>query len=200
MLGPRFVMFVILAGSGRSFLQNSPCKATTSTTKTPTRILLSEDRTSSSDIATAETAESRIAGQFKVLTCASTSCAKKRKELGQDEYATFSELYVRAKNTLPTMTVEESTCLGCCKAAPCVGIEHEDYDGTVALDGMTDSEFSDRVFQKVCFVEDFDRVWQSIENAVQVLAAEEEGEHNHGNNDDYYDDEEETIGNQGIEV
>eukprot|EP00977_Amphora_coffeiformis_P013030 scaffold3337_cov169-Amphora_coffeaeformis.AAC.40 len=176
MVYPRLVLFAAWAGVGHSFLQNIPYPATRHANSS---ILLSADRESAS-ISTTEPAESRVASQLKVLTCASTSCAKKRKDLGQDEYATFSELYVRAKETFPTMTVEESTCLGCCKAAPCVGIEHEEYEGTVALEGMTDNEFSDRVFQNICFVEDVDRVWQSIENAVQVLASEEYDDDDNG--------------------
>ncbi len=29
--------------------------------------------------------------------------------------------------------------------APCVAVEHDDFVGSVALDGMTDREFADRV-------------------------------------------------------
>ena len=193
----KLVLLGTFAGFGYGFFQRSPYQ---STRNVDTTILLSADRESAS-IATAETAETaelRVAGQLKVLTCSSTSCAKKRKDLGQDEYATFSEFYMRAKDTFATMTVEESTCLGCCKAAPCVGIEHEEYEGTVALEGMTDTEFSDRVFHNIHFVEDVDRVWQSIENAVQALAAEEEEEEEDDDDDD--NDGEEPTGSRGIEV
>ena len=189
MVSTRLALLITFAWFGHSFLQNSPCRTTR---PVHSRIHLSADRESAS-IATAENAESRVAGQLKVLTCASTSCAKRRKELGQDEYATFSELYVRAKDSFPSMTVEESTCLGCCKSAPCVGIEHEEYEGTVALEGMTENEFSDRAFQNICFLEDVDRVWQSIKNAVQVLAAaEEDGDDDHDGDD--------PMESQGVEL
>ena len=130
-----------------------------------------------------------VAGKFKILTCSASSCAKKRKALGQDEFSTFSEFYMRAKELAPTMAVEETSCLGCCKAAPCVAIEHEDYEGPVSVEGMTPSEFSDRVFHSICFDEDFDRVWSAVENAVMVLAAEEED----GGGDDEHDAEERNV-------
>jgi len=84
---------------------------------------------------------SQVASKFKVLTCTSTACAKKRKACGLDEYATFGAMYTRAAEDLPEITVEESPCLGSCKMAPCIAIEHEDYEGTVALEGMTPIEF-----------------------------------------------------------
>lgn len=90
-----------------------------------------------------------ISSQFKILTCSSTACAKKSQKLGLDEYALFSGLYERKEAAnAPSVTVEETSCLGCCKVGPCVGIEHEDYYGTVALEGMKPNEFQDRVFQK----------------------------------------------------
>lgn len=90
-----------------------------------------------------------ISSQFKILTCSSTSCAKRTKALGLDEYALFSGLYERKENANAfQLIVEETSCLGCCKLGPCVGIEHEDYYGTVALEGMGPNEFSDRVFHK----------------------------------------------------
>jgi hypothetical protein len=70
------------------------------------------------------------------------------------------------------MEVEECPCLGSCKMAPCVAIEHDDYEGTISLDGMTDSEFASRVFHNVLTEYDADRVWNSIENAIQIMAAE----------------------------
>jgi len=90
-----------------------------------------------------------VASQFKILTCSSTSCSKQMKVLGLDEYALFSGLYERKENAkVSQVQIEESSCLGCCKVGPCVGIEHEDYYGTVALEGMKSNEFKDRVFQK----------------------------------------------------
>jgi hypothetical protein len=57
--------------------------------------------------------------------------------------------------------------------APCVAIEHEDYEGTVALQGMTESEFSDRVFHNILTEQDAARVWNSLENAILVMSQEE---------------------------
>ena len=90
-----------------------------------------------------------IASQFKIVTCSSTSCTKKSQALGLDEYALFSGLFQRKEmSNVPQVEVEETGCLGCCQVGPCVGIEHEDFYGTVALEGMKPNEFSDRVFQK----------------------------------------------------
>ena len=134
-----------------------------------------------------------IASQFKILTCTSMSCAQKRTQLGLDEYSTFSAFYTRAQERAPTLTVEECPCLGRCRAGPCVAVEHEDYEGPVSLDGMTSTEFSNRVFQNVCWEEDADRVWDCVENAIRVLADEEEQQ----------DDDDDMSGyttNQGVEV
>lgn len=92
----------------------------------------------------------QISSQFKILTCSSTSCAKRATQtFGLDEYALLSGLYQRKEHAHASQViVEETSCLGCCKLGPCVGIEHEDYYGTVALEGMTPNEFSDAVFQK----------------------------------------------------
>ena len=81
------------------------------------------------------------AAKFKILTCTSTACAKKRKVFMMDEYATFGAFFARSKESGGEVSVEESPCLGSCKNAPCVAVEHEDYEGTVALKGMTDDEF-----------------------------------------------------------
>jgi (2Fe-2S) ferredoxin len=108
--------------------------------------------------------------RFKILTCSATSCAQKRKILGLDEFATFSAFFARVEERIPEMQVEETSCLGSCKKAPCVAIEHEEYEGTVALEGMDAFEFSDRVFHKVIDESDAERVWACIENAVQVMS------------------------------
>jgi (2Fe-2S) ferredoxin len=107
-----------------------------------------------------------VAQQFKVKTCSATSCSEKRKLLTMDPYATFSAFWGRSSD----IAVEETSCLGACKKAPCVAIEHEDYEGTVALVGMDDAEFADRVFHRVITQGDADRVWGILENAVRVMA------------------------------
>ena len=87
---------------------------------------------------------SMVASKFKILACSSTSCAKKREALNMDEYSTFSAFYSRIDENNSEVQVEESPCLGSCKMAPCVGIEHEDYVGTVSLEGMNAAEFESR--------------------------------------------------------
>ena len=92
-----------------------------------------------------------ICAQFKILTCTSKACSQKRQILQMDQYATFSALYSRkeeAGGPYAMVDVEESPCLGRCKLAPCVAVEHEDYVGTVGLVGMTDAELNDRVFHR----------------------------------------------------
>jgi len=114
--------------------------------------------------------DSDCARQFKVLTCSATSCSQKRKVLGLDDYATFSAFFERIENRIPEIAVEETSCLGSCKKAPCVAIEHEEYEGTVALEGMNSFEFSDRVFHRVIDEADVDRVWDCVENAVRIMS------------------------------
>jgi hypothetical protein len=80
----------------------------------------------------------------------STSCSKKRIDLGLDSLSTFGAFYARSKQGSEGggelfIPVEEGPCMGACKMAPCVAVEHEDFVGRVSLEGMTDSEFSDRV-------------------------------------------------------
>ena len=70
--------------------------------------------------------------------------------------------------------MEEGACLGACKNSPCVAVEHEDFIGQVSIEGMTASEFSDRVFHSVITEEDADRVWLCIENAIKVMTEENE--------------------------
>lgn len=115
-----------------------------------------------------------VAEKFKILTCSSTSCTSKRKALNMDQYATFAALYSKIQDRSPSVRIEESPCLGACKQAPCVGIEHDDFVGPVSLEGMTPTEFSQRIFQRIVFEEDVDRVWLAVENAIHVMAEQEE--------------------------
>lgn len=116
-----------------------------------------------------------LAGKFKILTCSSTSCAAKRKTLQQDEFSTFTAFYTRIQERAPSVQLEESPCLGSCENAPCVGIEHDDFNGPVSLEQMSPSEFQDRVFHKVMFDEDADRVWHAVEDSIRFMAEQEEG-------------------------
>jgi hypothetical protein len=90
--------------------------------------------------------EPAVAEKFKILTCSSTSCARKREACGLDEFATFGAFYSRIQNgKVPDVQLEESPCLGSCKMSPCVAIQHEDFEGNVALEGMTGNEFTERL-------------------------------------------------------
>jgi NADH:ubiquinone oxidoreductase subunit E len=94
------------------------------------------------DIQTENELRSVAASKFKIMTCTSTACAKRRQREGMDELATFSAFFSRIQDSrIPQVKVEEGPCLGSCKLAPCVAIEHEDYEGIVALEGMSQSEF-----------------------------------------------------------
>lgn len=68
--------------------------------------------------------------------------------------------------------------------APCVAVEHDDFVGTVALEGMTDNEFVDRLFHNVVTDDDADRVWSSVDNGIRLMAEEEQDE---DSDDDEYD-------------
>ena len=77
----------------------------------------------------------------------STACSNKRKSLGLDSLSTFGAFYARSTKDGDgelAVRVEEGPCLGACKYAPCVAVEHDDYFGSVSLEGMTDAEFGDR--------------------------------------------------------
>jgi len=68
------------------------------------------------------------------------------------------------------VNVKEGPCLGACQYGPCIGIEHDEYNGCVALEGMTEEEFSNTVFLNIVTEEDADRVWSCVTNAVQLMA------------------------------
>lgn len=118
--------------------------------------------------------EPSVCEQFKILTCSSTSCAKKRKVLGMDEFATFGAFYGRIKDgRAPGVQIEESPCLGSCKKAPCVAIQHDEFIGNVGLEGMTATELAERVFHSVITENDADRVWSCVEDAIQQMTGED---------------------------
>lgn len=112
--------------------------------------------------------------KFKIVTCMSTACSRKRQSLGMDNLCTFGAMYSRASAS--RVEVEEGPCIGSCKKAPCVSIEHEDFFGSVALEGMNADEFASDAFLNIVTEEDADRVWTSVANAVQVMAEAEEDE------------------------
>ena len=117
-----------------------------------------------------------VSAKFKILTCSATSCCKKRSTLGMDPYSTFSAFFTRIQEgEFPNVQVEETSCLGSCKLAPCVAVEHDDFEGTVALEGMTGNEFNERVFHKIVTEGDADRIWSCVDNAIRLMA-EDDGE------------------------
>ena len=110
-----------------------------------------------------------IAKQFKVKICSWTSCEKRSKSFGLEEYALFSGIFERkTEQNLPMIEIDEAPCMGCCKFGPCIGVEHEDYEGYVGLEGMEPNEITPRIFQNIVTEGDLDRVWDSIENAIKV--------------------------------
>ena len=91
-----------------------------------------------------------------------------------DPYSTFSAFYTRIKDSdFPNVQIEETSCLGRCKFAPCVAVEHDDFVGTVALEGMTCSEFNTRVFDAIITDDDANRVWSCVDNAIRTMAEED---------------------------
>ena len=106
--------------------------------------------------------------QFTIITCMSPSCGRKRNEFGLDPFATFGAMYARAnsggKDTTDAndndndtasstkVNVKEGPCLGACQYGPCIGIEHDEYNGCVALEGMTEEEFSNTVYVVVIYI------------------------------------------------
>lgn len=129
---------------------------------------------SSTEIETDNAAISEQEEKFKIVTCMSTACSKKRESLGLDSLSTFGAMYTRATDS--RVTVEEGPCVGSCRMGPCVAIEHDDFFGTVALEGMTSEEFSSDAFLNIVTEEDADRVWSCVENAVKLMVEAEEDE------------------------
>ena len=129
-------LFCWLAFDAQAFLQVSPSLSS------PHALLLFQ----SNQVDQQASAITSVAEKIKIITFISTSCNKKREDLNMDKLTTYGAFYQRIQDSsTPMVQLEEGPCLGCCKSAPCVAIEHEDFVGTVALEGMTDSEFPDRM-------------------------------------------------------
>ena len=120
--------------------------------------------------------DKRTAQQFTIKVCTSTSCSKKLQELGLDRYQVLGDLYEKARidNVEEDLIIEDGGCRGGknCKLGPCVAIFHEDFDGSVALEGMGQAEFNERVFHGVSRQDDVDRVWGCVANAIDIMADE----------------------------
>lgn len=116
------------------------------------------------------------AQQFTIQVCTSTSCCKKLDNLGLDKYQVLGDLYERARveNVETDLIIEDGGCRGGknCGLGPCVAVLHEDFDGSVALEGMAQSEFNERVFHGVSTQDDVDRVWSCVANAINIMADE----------------------------
>lgn len=117
-----------------------------------------------------------IAQQFTIRVCTSTSCSKKLHNLGLDQYQVLGDLYEKARieNVEADLIIEDAGCRGGknCKLGPCVAIFHEDFDGSVALEGMAQTEFNERVFHGVSTQADVDRVWSCVANAIDIMTDE----------------------------
>lgn len=106
------------------------------------------DDTQSNEVQQCTPLDPSVAKKFKVITCMSSACAERSATFGIDQYALYSGMYVRKEeNGASEVQVEEGPCMGRCRFGPCITIEHEDYEGRVALEGMEDDEFAARVFQ-----------------------------------------------------
>ena len=120
--------------------------------------------------------DKRTAQQFTIKVCTSTSCSKKLQQLGLDQYQILGDLYEKARidNVEEDLIIEDGGCRGGknCKLGPCVAIFHEDFDGSVALEGMGQTEFNERVFHGVSRQDDVDRVWGCVANAIDIMADE----------------------------
>lgn len=116
------------------------------------------------------------AQQFTIQVCTSTSCCKKLNNLGLDKYQVLGDLYEKARleDVETDLIIEDGGCRGGknCGMGPCVAVLHEDFDGSVALEGMAQSEFNERVFHGVSTQDDVDRVWSCIANAINLMADE----------------------------
>jgi hypothetical protein len=135
-----------------------------------------QDTAMSSSKSTNKQLDKTTAQQFTIQVCTSTSCCKKLNQLGLDQYHLLGELYEEARiaNIEQDIIVEDGGCRGGmnCKMGPCVAVLHEDFDGSVALEGMAQSEFNERVFHGVSTQDDVNRVWSCVTNAINLMADE----------------------------
>ena len=172
------VVSTALVAPAQAFLpRHNPEQGQLHTTQSsrPSQSQASSTSTSESESAstTNSLAFNNTARQFTILTCSSTACAKTRKSLGLDPLATYTAFYARGQQELDGIRLAECPCLGACQQAPCVGIEHDDYLGTVALNGMEPAEFANRVFYRVVSDDDVDRVWKLLRQAIDAMAKQE---------------------------
>jgi hypothetical protein len=88
---------------------------------------------------------SDISSKFTVKVCTSSTCSNRRRSLGQEDSFFITNLCERREYSgLKGLNIEETNCLGQCKKGPCVAVEHDDYEGSVALEGMLPMEFNRR--------------------------------------------------------
>ena len=140
---------------GRSLLLNGRCNPgfieKSSTIPFPFHMAASSDNQLETTIVDVENPplDPTVAQQFTIQVCTSTSCTKKLNALGLDQYHVLGELYAKAQeaNIESCVIIEDGGCRGGknCKFGPCVAILHEDFDGSVALEGMGSAEFRERV-------------------------------------------------------
>ena len=120
--------------------------------------------------------DKNTAQQFSIQVCTSTNCCRKMNQLGLDQYHILGEIYEKARlaNIEKDMIVEDGGCRGGknCRLGPCVAVMHEDFVGSVALEGMVQSEFNERVFHGVATQDDVERVWSCITNAIELMTDE----------------------------
>ncbi|GMI17049.1 hypothetical protein TrLO_g9624 [Triparma laevis f. longispina] len=109
--------------------------------------------------------------KITLQVCSSTKCSRRRKQLQIDEYSLLSGLMDRVGSN--PINVEDSGCLGWCKRAPCVKVEHSDYDGSIGLEGMDDMELAQRCFFNILTEDDADRIWSSVAHGVRQLELED---------------------------
>jgi len=84
-----------------------------------------------------------VCSLITIQVCTSSTCSNKRRALGHDDGFLITDFYEKVNNVgAHGITIEESNCLGQCKKGPCVSVNHEDYEGSVALEGMTPMEFN----------------------------------------------------------
>ena len=97
-----------------------------------------------------------------------------------DQYHSLGEIYAQAQaaGLERDMIIEDGGCQGGknCKLGPCVSVQHEEFMGNVALEGMQASEFRESVFHNVMTEGDAARVWICMENAIRMMADEANAE------------------------
>ncbi|GMI20856.1 hypothetical protein TrCOL_g13633 [Triparma columacea] len=159
-----------LPSSSPKLFQDISLTSPSTTTKTTTSLYTSASPPSQP---TSLPLDRKEASKFTLLACTGPKCTRANLSYSSDPEASFNLLADRLADT--GVEIEEVGCLGWCKRAPCVSVEHEEYEGRIGLEGMTDSEGAQKMFFGVVEGEG-GRIEEAVRGGIrQMMELEDEG-------------------------